>query len=362
MTQDEIKSLFDELSNPPDGADKKWYQERGYRFERLINAVLARDNLVPRTSYRPKGEQIDGSFLLDGRVYLVEAKWHDQPIPASTIYQFKGKVEGKVVGTIGVFISMSGYTKECVDALVLGKSLNVLLLDGQDMAAAVSGSEAFTKLLRLRLREAAETGSVYRSGIPEELEAEAYAAPTEIQEGPPEIVSKEVQASGRLVILCEGRFDSMILHDLAYRILKENGLTAEIRVVQAGGKQNLPRVANLFGGSSRTDTVIVVADTDGEVQATEKLLRDGIAYDRFHLVMPDPSIESWLLEGDKAAAAAARARQLVDRVRRSARKAEELLDVLDLAKLQTADAEFAQFYSLVKETGKAPNKTDAGDA
>jgi hypothetical protein len=41
---------------------------------------------------------------------LLEAKWHrdEFELPASTIYEFKGKVDGKLVGTVGIFISMSG--------------------------------------------------------------------------------------------------------------------------------------------------------------------------------------------------------------------------------------------------------------
>ncbi len=57
----------------------------------------------PHTSMRPKGEVIDGSFVLDDRYFLLEAKWHKDPIPASDLYAFKGKVDGKLIGTIGVF-------------------------------------------------------------------------------------------------------------------------------------------------------------------------------------------------------------------------------------------------------------------
>src|SRR4051812_15027132 len=82
-------------------------QRRGYDFERLLNALFLIERLDPRTSFKPDGEQIDGSIYLDGRIYLVEAKWHAEPLPASTLYQFKGKIDGKLAGTIGLFISMS---------------------------------------------------------------------------------------------------------------------------------------------------------------------------------------------------------------------------------------------------------------
>ena len=54
---------------------------------------------------------------MGGKTYLLEAKWRKQPIPASDLYAFKGKVDGKLVGTIGVFISMSDYSADAIDAL-----------------------------------------------------------------------------------------------------------------------------------------------------------------------------------------------------------------------------------------------------
>jgi hypothetical protein len=361
MTQSEIKSLYEELCNPPLDADRLWFQRRGYRFEQLLNAVLTRDGFDPRTSYKATGEQIDGSFVCDGRIFLLEAKWHSEEISASTIYQFKGKVEGKLVGTLGVFISMSGYTKECVDALVLGKSLNVLLFDNQDMDFIVSGKGAFSKLLKLRLREAAETGSVYRSGALVDLAAVIPQPATGEEIIVPEPTKPEAPPTGHIIIVCEGQFDGFVLRDLAYSILKHNELTANVEVVHAGGKQNLPRVANLFAPAAQIVTVIVVADSDGELTATERLIREQISYTQFKLVVPDPAIEAWLLQGDQAAAAATRARQLVERVRRSTRKAEEQLESLDINKLRETDQQFALFYEAVKNAGKPPNKSDVGD-
>lgn len=74
-------------------------------FERIINALLSREALDPRTSFRPLGEEIDGFFELRDRTYLLEAKWRRDPLPASDLYAFKGKVDGKLVGTIGVLMS-----------------------------------------------------------------------------------------------------------------------------------------------------------------------------------------------------------------------------------------------------------------
>ncbi|MEG1624544.1 restriction endonuclease [Pseudomonas sp.] len=92
-------------------------RKRGFDFERVLERLLDADGLEPRASYKAKGEQIDGALYLDGPLILLEAKWHADPIPASTRYQFKCKVDGKLVGTLGVFVSMSGYSEDAVDTL-----------------------------------------------------------------------------------------------------------------------------------------------------------------------------------------------------------------------------------------------------
>lgn len=119
---DGIKEEYERLSNLPPHADALEKRRRGYEFERLLNKLFVFDQLEPGTDCRPAGEQIDGSIYLDGRTYLLEARRHADPLAASTLYQFKGKVDGKLAGTIGTFISMSGYAADAVDALVLGKA------------------------------------------------------------------------------------------------------------------------------------------------------------------------------------------------------------------------------------------------
>ena len=120
MSSVDLQTRFQQLELPPNAfaADK---QRRGYKFEQFLMQMLKAEKLEPRLRVRPSGEEIDGSFHFGDRTYLLEAKWHGAPVSASSIYAFKGKVDGKLSGTIGVFVSMSGYSKDAVDALTLGK-------------------------------------------------------------------------------------------------------------------------------------------------------------------------------------------------------------------------------------------------
>ncbi len=135
---------------------------RGRRFEEFFDGILKRERLSPRRRYRPSGEEIDGSFVLSDRVYLIELKWEQKKLPASTLYEFRGKVEGKLEGTLGVLISMSGYSNDAIDALVRGKTTNIILFDQADVEAIVGGKTWFRDLLRRKLRVAAERGLPYK--------------------------------------------------------------------------------------------------------------------------------------------------------------------------------------------------------
>ncbi|HEV2697155.1 MAG TPA: hypothetical protein VGU90_04115, partial [Terriglobales bacterium] len=49
----------------------------GLALEKLLNELFNVFELRPRQPFRVVGEQIDGSFELDGQVYLLESKWEN---------------------------------------------------------------------------------------------------------------------------------------------------------------------------------------------------------------------------------------------------------------------------------------------
>jgi hypothetical protein len=76
-------------------------QQAGLRLEKVLNRVFALHDLAPREPFRVVGEQIDGSFELDHEIYLLEAKWQQDPSPVADLYVFREKVEGKSKFTRG---------------------------------------------------------------------------------------------------------------------------------------------------------------------------------------------------------------------------------------------------------------------
>lgn len=112
-------------------------------------------------AYRGTGEQIDGYFVVDHRYFLLEAKWRKLPVTASEVFAFQGKLRGKLLGTLGLFVSIGGFAADARAALVFGKEIDVLLADRSDIELALDPARTFREMVRVKMRAAAQTGEVY---------------------------------------------------------------------------------------------------------------------------------------------------------------------------------------------------------
>jgi hypothetical protein len=117
--------------------------------------------LSPRGAFRLTGEQIDGSFLLDEESYLVEAKWEVKPLAEEKPLVFRGKIEGKSSFTRGVFVSVSGFSSDCLKAISKHKQPTFFLVDGYDLTMALEGQVALIDLLRAKRNRLAEEGTLF---------------------------------------------------------------------------------------------------------------------------------------------------------------------------------------------------------
>lgn len=132
--------------------------ERGFAFERFLMRLFAEFGLAPRSPFRNVGEQIDGSFLLDQEVYLLEAKWTSAPTGAGELRAFHGKLD-KAAWTRGLFISYNGYSSEGLAAF--GMAQRMVCLEGRDIYEALERQIPLLDVLRAKVRHAAETGELF---------------------------------------------------------------------------------------------------------------------------------------------------------------------------------------------------------
>lgn len=131
------------------------------RFEGFLNELFAAYELAPRNAFRLTGEQIDGSFRLDGQTYLVEAKWHGPQIGFADLMTFSGKVGGKASWSRGLFVSNSGFTNDGLEAFTRGRQTNLICADGLDLYEVLSGRVSLVDVLREKDRRAAETNRAF---------------------------------------------------------------------------------------------------------------------------------------------------------------------------------------------------------
>lgn len=132
---------------------------RGYAFEGFLKDLFNAFGLAAQEPFRLRGEQIDGSFLLGGDTYLVEAKWHGQPIGVAELHTFHGKIEQKAAWTRGLFVSNSGFTDDGLVAFGRGK--RVICMDGLDLYEMLEREIPLIEILERKVRRAAETGSAF---------------------------------------------------------------------------------------------------------------------------------------------------------------------------------------------------------
>lgn len=353
MKREQLKDEFQRLSddaNFPTAADKR---RRGRDFERLIYNLLDNEGLQPNTAFRPNGEEIDGSFILGHSVFLIEAKWHTSEMPASSIYQFKGKVDGKLVGTIGVYLSMSGFSGEAVDALTFGKSINILLFDNEDFKTCINEVNGFTKVLLEKLRVATEKGTVF-------FQVKSVAVSSQTFEGKPKVTVSQIDTSTfltktdrqkieQLVFIVEGVSDQQIITALAEKIYLSTNERKQINIVVAGGKYSVAKLANTIKGDlPENSKPVLIVDADANREETLNLLMQILEDKEITTIIPDPEIEVWFSKLNIRSRKELRNMVVHNKVS-AAKYISNLIDNLDIEELKETDNSFRKFYEVLTE-------------
>lgn len=140
-------------------------QKRGFAFEKYLFELFKQNKLEPRSSFKITGEQIDGSFILNKEVYLLEAKWTKSPIDKGELVIFNEKVSSKSGFTRGLFISFSGYTNEAIDTFANGRTVSTILMTVQELVILLQRKLDFKDILWKKVRLLAEEGKFFKNVI-----------------------------------------------------------------------------------------------------------------------------------------------------------------------------------------------------
>jgi hypothetical protein len=155
--QDHLKGLTKNYYELLGGTEA---QKRGYQLERLLRDLFTLFDLDPKASFKVVGEQIDGAFTFQSTDYLLEAKWQKGLVDAADLDSLAGKLTRKLDNTLGLYLSINGYSDDGVRQHSSGRRL-MILMDGSDLMAVLEARIDLIQLLLRKRRHAAQTGNIY---------------------------------------------------------------------------------------------------------------------------------------------------------------------------------------------------------
>ena len=137
-------------------------QERGRMFNELLADALRLGGLSPDPNRAGQLGEVDVAFVLGETPFVVEAKWVAQPVDFAPLAKLAARVRQRFEGTLGIFISMSGFTEPALINLEhSGERPRVLLFDGSHVEAIVTGRIPPAEMIRAALKVASFTGRIH---------------------------------------------------------------------------------------------------------------------------------------------------------------------------------------------------------
>jgi hypothetical protein len=155
--QGSLQKFSDRLS----GLSKKLgTQQAGYDFQDWFYDLVEFSEIVGRRPYVVDGRQIDGSITVDGTTYLVELKFTGAQAGAPDVDTFYKKVSSKADNTMGILVSICGFSSVAIDE-ASGPKTPLLLLDHGHIYMLLAGSIKFDELVCRIRRHSSQSGRAY---------------------------------------------------------------------------------------------------------------------------------------------------------------------------------------------------------
>jgi hypothetical protein len=136
-------------------------QAAGLLLERLLWRLLDLYRLQPGEGFRVEGQQSDGSFKLDGFLYLLEAKWTSDKLGGEAVNWFDKKVRSKSRYTRGLLVSVAGYSEPALKEYRTNSQPAALLIDGAHLERVLDRKERLTDMLTRLSDHFDRTGEPY---------------------------------------------------------------------------------------------------------------------------------------------------------------------------------------------------------
>jgi hypothetical protein len=96
-------------------------------------------------------EQIDGAFKLDGWHYIVECRWREKLADIRQLDGLLGQVNRSGKQTMGVFLSINGWSTHVPNVLKQNPDKCILLMDGYDLRCVLEMEADLRDFLQAKL-------------------------------------------------------------------------------------------------------------------------------------------------------------------------------------------------------------------
>lgn len=135
-------------------------QKAGYEFQDWFYDLADYFEVLNRRPYVSGGRQIDGSVTVDGTTYLVELKFTKEQSGSGAVDSLYKKVGSKADNTMGIMVSISGYST-VAKSEASGPKSTLLLLDHNHIYWALRGGARLDEIISRSRRHSSQTGEAY---------------------------------------------------------------------------------------------------------------------------------------------------------------------------------------------------------
>jgi hypothetical protein len=142
-----LLQMFEELAKSTEP------QKRGFLLQDLLNRLFLIHEITVNKSFQRNdgGEQIDGAFSYQGWYYLVECKWTKKLADIRELDSLFGKVNRSGKQTMGIFLSIEGWSENVPPLLKQNPEKCIILMDGYDLRCVLCEAIELEKLLQEKI-------------------------------------------------------------------------------------------------------------------------------------------------------------------------------------------------------------------
>lgn len=157
QSQQSLQKLNDRLTAL---VPKAGTQPGGYDFQDWFYDLADFSEVANRRPYNSNGRQIDGALTISGTTYLVELKFSGSAADATDIDSIFKKVTSKADNTMGVIVSIAGFT-QVARKEASSERTPLLLLDHGHIYLVLGGIMSLAEVINRIRRHASQTGDAY---------------------------------------------------------------------------------------------------------------------------------------------------------------------------------------------------------